>query len=407
MRAALFYIMRRGFFLIKLLAKLYIKDSENYSDGKVRSAYGYLCGIVGIVINILLFGGKFVAGFISGSVAVTADAFNNLSDAGSSVISLIGFRLASQKPDPEHPFGHGRFEYIASFIISMVIIMMGFELGKDSVGKIVTPEEVEYSALTFAVLGISILAKFYMFIYNRSVGKKIDSTTLKATAMDSISDTVSTFAVLLSAVLTVSTGIVIDGWVGLAVAGFVMFAGISSAKETIDSLLGTPPEEEFCKQVEDIVLSHDGMIGIHDMIVHNYGPGRVFISLHAEVPSDGNFVDIHDTIDNIEHDIMRETGCLATIHMDPVDVRDELTNQMKAKVGEIIAEIDSKITFHDFRMVSGPTHTNVIFDIVVPYNYKYSDEKIVEIIAEKIHESDERFFAVIDVDKDFTAHQHA
>ena len=244
-----------------------------------------------------------------------------------------------------------------------------------------------------------------MFIYNRSVGKKIDSLTLRATATDSISDTVSTIAVLVSAILTVKTGIMIDGLVGLAVAGFIMFAGISSAKETIDSLLGTPPDEEFCKTVEDIVLSHDGMIGIHDMIVHNYGPGRVFISLHAEVPSDGNFVDIHDTIDNIEHDIMRETGCLATIHMDPVDVRDELTNQMKAKVGEIISEIDEQITFHDFRMVSGPTHTNVIFDIVIPYNYKYSDEEIVSIIADKIHETDDRFFAVIDVDKDFVDHK--
>ncbi|MBQ2794717.1 MAG: cation transporter [Oscillospiraceae bacterium] len=391
--------------MIKLLAKFFIKDNKNYTDQKVRSAYGYLCGILGIAINILLFGGKFMAGAISGSVAVTADAFNNLSDAGSSAISLIGFRLASQKPDPHHPFGHGRFEYIASLIISMVIILMGFELGKDSVGKIVAPVDVEYSALTFAILGISILAKFYMFLYNRSIGKKIDSSTLKATATDSISDTVSTFAVLVSAVLCEAFDIMIDGWVGLVVAGFIMFAGISSAKETIDSLLGTAPDEEFCKKVQDIVLSHDGMIGIHDMIVHNYGPGRVFISLHAEVPSDGNFVDIHDTIDNIEHDIMNETGCLATIHMDPVDVRDEETAKMRAKVAEIIKETDEKISFHDFRMVSGPTHTNVIFDIVVPHDYKLSDGEIAKLIADKIHAHNEKYFAVIDVDKDFTAHQ--
>ncbi|MBR3953081.1 MAG: cation transporter [Oscillospiraceae bacterium] len=391
--------------MIKLLSKIFIKDNENYSKPEVRFAYGYLCGAVGIVINIILFAGKFAAGFISGSMAVVADAFNNLSDAGSSAISLIGFRLASQKPDPHHPFGHGRFEYISSLIISIIIITMGFSLGRDSIALIIKPEKVEYSALTFIILGISIAAKLYMFLYNRIVGKKINSASLKATAMDSISDAVSTFTVLASAILTVKTGIIIDGWVGLAVSGFIVFAGFSGAKETVDSLLGTPPEEDFCQKIEEIVLSREGMIGIHDMIVHNYGPGRVFISLHAEVPSDGNFVDIHDTIDNIERDIMREVGCLATIHMDPVDVRDELTASLKGQVGKIIAGIDEKISFHDFRIVSGPTHTNVIFDIVVPYDYKYSDEEIVNIIAEKINLENENCFAVIDVDHDFIEHR--
>ena len=390
--------------MIKLLSKIFIKENENYLNPDVRSAYGYLCGTVGIVINIILFAGKFAAGFISGSMAVMADAFNNLSDAGSSVISLIGFRLASQKPDPHHPFGHGRFEYISSLIISVIIITMGFSLARDSLGKIINPEEVEYTTLTFAVLGVSILAKLYMFLYNRSIGKKINSSSLKATAMDSISDTVSTFAVLVSAIFTVYTGIVIDGWVGLAVSGFIMFAGFSSAKETIDSLLGTPPEADFCREIEEIVLSHEGMIGIHDMIVHNYGPGRVFISLHAEVPSDGNFVEIHDTIDNIERDIMNMTGCLATIHMDPIDVRDERTARYKDGVAKLLGEIDEEISFHDFRTVSGPTHTNLIFDIVVPYNYKYDDEEIVSIIAGKIHERNETCFAVINVDHDFINH---
>ena len=393
-----------AFFMIELLSKIFIKDNKNYSNQEVRSAYGYLCGIVGIVINLLLFAGKFAAGFISGSMAVTADAFNNLSDAGSSVIALIGFRLASQKPDPHHPFGHGRFEYIASLVISIIIITMGFSLGRDSVLKIINPEEIEYSVLTFVILGVSILAKFYMFIYNRSVGKKINSASLKATAMDSISDTVSTFAVLVSALFTVHTGIVIDGWVGLVVSGFIMFAGCSSAKETIDSLLGTPPDEDFCNEIEEIVLSHEGMIGIHDMIVHNYGPGRVFISLHAEVPSDGNFVEIHDTIDNIERDIMNMTGCLATIHMDPVDTRDEKTARYKEELGKLLSEIDEDISFHDFRTVSGPTHINLIFDIVVPYAYKYSDEEIVDLISEKIHERNETCFAVINVDHDFVNH---
>ena len=390
--------------MIKFLAKIFIKDSENVTDQRVRSAYGYLCGAVGIVLNILLFVGKFAAGTLSGSVAVTADAFNNLSDAGSSVISLIGFRLASQKPDPHHPFGHGRFEYIASLVISIIIIVMGFELGKSSFEKIVRPEPVEYSALTFVILAVSILVKLYMFLYNRSTGKRIDSSTMRATAMDSISDAVSTTAVLVSSVIAFFTSVSVDGWMGLAVAAFILFTGFQSAKETVDSLLGAPPEKEFVDEVANIVLSHDGIIGIHDMIVHNYGPGREFVSLHAEVPSDGNMVEIHDTIDNIEHDILQEMGCLATIHMDPVDVRDEFTANVKKRVKVIIEAIDPVITFHDFRMVSGTTHTNVIFDIVVPYGYKLSDEEVVKRISDAIHESDENLFAVIEVDKDFAGH---
>ncbi len=390
--------------MIKFLAKIFIKDSENVTDQRVRSAYGYLCGAVGIVLNILLFVGKFAAGTLSGSVAVTADAFNNLSDAGSSVISLIGFRLASQKPDPHHPFGHGRFEYIASLVISIIIIVMGFELGKSSYEKIVGPEPVEYSALTFVILAVSILVKLYMCLYNRSAGKRIDSSTMRATAMDSISDAVSTTAVLVSSMIAFFTSVSVDGWMGLAVAAFILFTGFQSAKETVDSLLGAPPEKEFVDEVANIVLSHDGIIGIHDMIVHNYGPGREFVSLHAEVPSDGNMVEIHDTIDNIEHDILQEMGCLATIHMDPVDVRDEFTANVKKRVKEIIEAIDPVITFHDFRMVSGPTHTNVIFDIVVPYGYKLSDEEVVKRISDAIHESDENLFAVIEVDKDFAGH---
>ncbi len=387
--------------MIKFLAKIFIKNGEDFSNQKVRSAYGYLCGAVGIFLNVCLFAGKIFAGTLSGSMAVTADAFNNLSDAGSSVISLIGFRLASQKPDPHHPFGHGRFEYIASFIISIIIIIMGFELGKSSIEKIISPEQVEYSALTFGILGISILVKLYMFIYNRNTGKKIDSSTMKATAIDSISDAVSTTAVFFSAIIAYFTNAVVDGWMGLAVAVFILFTGGQSAKETIDSLLGTPPEQEFINKIGDIVMSHDEIIGIHDMMVHNYGPGRSFVSLHAEVPSDSDMVKIHDTIDNIEHDILHEMGCLATIHMDPVDIHDEFTAKVKNRVKAVIENFDPIISFHDFRMVSGPTHTNVIFDIVVPYGYKLTDEEVKKIIAKAIHKSDENLFAVIEVDKDF------
>ena len=391
--------------MIKLLAKIFIKDSQNTADSKVRVAYGYLCGAVGIALNILLFAGKTIAGTISGSVPVTADAFNNLSDAGSSIISLIGFRLASQKPDPHHPFGHGRFEYIASLIISIIIVLMGFELGKSSFEKIVAPQAVEYSAVTFAVLGVSVLVKLYMFFYNNSVGKKIDSATMRATAMDSISDAVSTGAVLISAVIAMFTNLALDGWMGLVVAAFIMVTGFKSAKETIDSLLGTPPSPEFVKQIEDMALQYDDIIGVHDMIVHNYGPGRTFVSLHAEVPSDGDIVAIHDTVDNAEREIAKELGCLVTIHMDPVDVHDEHTAQLREKVSEIIKQINPDITFHDFRVVSGPTHTNLIFDIVSPMDCGLSDQELADTIADKIHKCNESYFAVINVDKDFASYQ--
>lgn len=391
--------------MIKLLAKIFIKDSQNTADSKVRVAYGYLCGAVGIALNILLFAGKIIAGTISGSVAVTADAFNNLSDAGSSIISLIGFRLASQKPDPHHPFGHGRFEYIASLIISIIIVLMGFELGKSSFEKIVAPQAVEYSAVTFAVLGVSVLVKLYMFFYNNSVGKKIDSATMRATAMDSISDAVSTGAVLISAVIAMFTNLALDGWMGLLVAAFIMVTGFKSAKETIDSLLGTPPSPEFVKQIEDMALQYDDIIGVHDMIVHNYGPGRTFVSLHAEVPSDGDIVAIHDTVDNAEREIAKELGCLVTIHMDPVDVHDEHTAQLRENVSEIIKQINPDITFHDFRVVSGPTHTNLIFDIVSPMDCGLSDQELADTIADKIHQCNESYFAVINVDKDFASYQ--
>ena len=391
--------------MIKLLAKIFIKDSQNTADSKVRVAYGYLCGAVGIALNILLFAGKIIAGTISGSVAVTADAFNNLSDAGSSIISLIGFRLASQKPDPHHPFGHGRFEYIASLIISIIIVLMGFELGKSSFEKIVAPQAVEYSAVTFAVLGASVLVKLYMFFYNNSVGKKIDSATMRATAMDSISDAVSTGAVLISAVIAMFTNLALDGWMGLVVAVFIMVTGFKSAKETIDSLLGTPPSPEFVKQIEDMALKYDDIIGVHDMIVHNYGPGRTFVSLHAEVPSDGDIVAIHDTVDNAEREIAKELGCLVTIHMDPVDVHDEHTAQLRERVSEIIKQINPDITFHDFRVVSGPTHTNLIFDIVSPMDCGLSDQELADTIADKIHQCNESYFAVINVDKDFASYQ--
>ncbi len=387
--------------MVELLSRFFIPDRTNYQLPAVRTAYGTLCGALGIVLNLLLFAGKFLAGTLSGSVAVTADAFNNLSDAGSSFISMAGFKLASQKPDPEHPFGHGRFEYIASFVISILILVMGFELGKSSLEKIREPEAVEYSILTFVILGVSVAVKLYMYLYNKKTGEKIQSASMKATAMDSVSDAVSTTAVLLSALISLHFSIQLDGWMGLVVAGFILYTGYQSAKETINSILGEAPDPEFVAKIRSIVLSHEHILGIHDMIVHNYGPGRSFVTLHAEVPSDGDIVAMHDVVDHIEWDIYEETGCLATIHMDPLDTRDEETNREREEVRRILAELDPIITFHDFRMVSGPTHTNVIFDVVVPYGYALSDRELSGKIADRIHEENERIFAVITVDKDF------
>lgn len=390
--------------MIELLAKIFVKNRDLMSEQQLRSAYGYICGAFGIFLNVMLFAGKFFAGIISGSVAVSADAFNNLSDAGSSAISLIGFKLAAKKPDPGHPFGHGRYEYIASLLISALIIVMGFELGKSSVEKIINPSKAEYSVLVYVILAVSILVKFYMFYYNRNVGKKISSSSMNATAMDSISDAVSTAAVLLSAFIAGFTDIPIDGFAGLAVTIFILSTGISSIKDTISVLLGEPPEREFVEEIEDIVMSHDNIIGIHDMIVHDYGPGRVFVTLHAEVPADGDIVKMHDTIDNVEREIYEKMNCLATIHMDPIDVSDGLTSEIRSHVSDILNDIDPCISFHDFRIVSGPTHTNLIFDVVVPNGYRISDNELSLLIAKRINEWNEKYFSVITVDKDFVGY---
>ena len=301
--------------MITLLSKLLIKDYTNYTSPAVRSRYGMLCGAVGIFLNILLFAGKLIAGTMTGSIGITADAFNNLSDAGSSVITLVGFRLSDTKADKEHPFGHGRFEYIAGLIVSMAIILMGFELGKTSIDKIMHPESVTFSFLAVGILLISIATKLYMYFYNTGVGKKIDSAAMRATAMDSFSDVAATSMVLLSMLIGKWTGWNIDGYAGLLVALFIGYTGIRAAKETISPLLGQQPAREFVEKIETIVMEQDGVIGVHDLVVHDYGPGRRMISLHAEVPADGDMILLHDTVDNLEKLLSKECGCEAVINM--------------------------------------------------------------------------------------------
>ena len=385
--------------MITLLSKLIIKNYKEFENPNVRLKYGILCGAVGILFNILLFTGKLIAGTLTGSIGITADAFNNLSDAGSSTITLVGFRLSGTKADKEHPFGHGRFEYIAGLIVSMAILLMGFELGKTSIDKIIHPEAVTFSYLAVGVLIVTILTKLYMFFYNRSIGKKIDSAAMRATALDSFSDVTATSVVLLSMLIGKWTGWKIDGYAGLLVAMFIGYTGIRAAQETVSPLLGQSPTQEFVEKIEHIVMEQDGVIGVHDLVVHDYGPGRRMISLHAEVPADGNLILLHDAVDNLEKLLRNECGCEAVIHMDPVEMNNTETNRLRTETRAILAQIDERLTLHDFRVVSGPTHTNLVFDVVVPFGFSMTDEAVRSAISDRIHTLEGNCYAVIDIDK--------
>lgn len=387
--------------MINLLAARLIPNHDNAEDRGVRHAYGVLCGAMGIALNILLFVFKSLAGVISGSIAITADAFNNLSDAGSSVVTLLGFKLAAQKPDRDHPFGHGRMEYISGLVVSMVILLMGFELIKTSVQKIITPEPVAFRPVILLILIASVGVKLYMAAYNRTIGKRIGSAAMLATATDSLSDCLATLAALLSTVVGHFFSISIDGWCGVVVACFILWAGINAVKETIDPLLGQPPTQEFVDEVERRVLCHGEITGVHDLIVHDYGPGRRFISLHAEVSADGDMRALHDVIDTAERELSEEMGCLATIHMDPLEQNDSLTMQTRERVATIVRLIDPSITIHDFRMVTGPTHTNVIFDAVVPHSCTLSEREMTERVEAGVRALDGNYFAVVKIEKSF------
>lgn len=388
--------------MITILTKLFIKDKENTSSPEVRQAYGMLCGAAGICFNLLLFGGKFLAGYLSHSIAITADAFNNLSDAGSSVITLLGFHMAGQKPDPDHPFGHGRIEYISGLVVSIIILIMAFELIQTSFQKIFRPEDLTCSPLIILILLASIAVKCYMAFYNRRIGRRISSAAMTATATDSLSDAISTTAVLAATLVSYFTGLHIDGYCGVLVGLFICYAGISAARDTISPLLGQAPDPAFVKEIQSIVLSYEGIIGIHDLIVHNYGPGRILISLHAEVPSDGDILTLHDMIDLIEHELRSKLNCDAVIHMDPICTGDEETNRLKEIVTGYIKEIDDSLSLHDFRIVRGPTHTNIIFDLVAPYHFAMTDSQLVEAVTARIREENKTYYTVIEVDKQYT-----
>ena len=386
--------------MIQLLAKIFIKNQEDVENPKVRQAYGVLCGTVGIVLNILLFAGKWLAGFLSGSIAITADAFNNLSDAGSSVLTLIGFHLSGQKPDEKHPFGHGRMEYISGLFVSVAILIMAVELIQSSVHKLIHPEAIEGSPLILAILMVSVCVKVYMAYYNKKIGKKINSAAMAATAADSMSDTIATSAVLFSTVISMAAGVNLDGWCGLLVGVFILYSGVQALKDTVDPLLGQAPDKELVEQIRTLVTSYPVVQGIHDMMIHDYGPGRRIVSLHAEVDAKGDILKIHDEIDNIERQLRENLNCHATIHMDPVEADNEEVKKLRLQTARLIAEMNLNLSIHDFRVVKGETHTNLIFDVVVPFECPLKDSEVIEKIEEGIQQYPGNYYAVIQIDRD-------
>lgn len=387
--------------MFSLLVRRCIPNSTDSHDPEVRRRCGMLSGLVGIVLNLLLCTGKFLAGLLSDSIAITADAFNNLSDAGSSLITFLGCRLAGKKPDREHPFGYGRMETIAGFVVALLVILMGLELGKSSVEKIMHPAPVQSGALVVGILIASILVKLYMFLYNRSYGRKMDSSAMRVTATDSLSDAASTAVVLASVLVSRLTGWNIDGWCGVLVAVAVLWAGCGAAKDTISALLGGPPDPALVKQIEEIVLSYDEIHGIHDLVIHDYGLGRLLISLHAEVPADENVLTLHDAIDRAELELADRLGCEAVIHMDPIDTNDDAVNEKRHQVEAVIREIDPNVTIHDFRMVPGDTHTNLIFDAVVPPEFDRSADELRRDIETRVREKWPDCQCVIHMDRSY------
>lgn len=390
--------------LTKLLVKWFVRDYQNTADPKVRAAYGKLGGIVGIILNLLLFGAKLAGAYIIGSIAVRADAFNNLSDAASSVIALVTVVLSCKPADRRHPFGHERLEYVSSMIVSFLILIVGYDLAKSSVEKIISPAGESYAQneliLVLVILAAAVLCKLMMFFFFRRLGKMIDSEVLRATSMDSISDATATGAVLISTVITMLTGVDLDAYMGLLVAGFILYTGIRILNETKNSILGEPPTDDTVKQIEGILHRYPDVLGIHDMTVHSYGPNRQMVTLHAEVDGQKNVFDTHDMIDNIERTIKQELNIDCTIHMDPITVGDEVTDELKAATVAAVKTVDERINIHDFRCVIGATHTNLIFDTAVPFEVKQTDEDLCSAIQAAITQHmGEAYYSVVTVDR--------
>ena len=387
--------------MTKLLIRLFVRDSNNIKDAAVRVRYGYLGSVTGIVLNILLFAGKLIAGIISGAISVTADAFNNLSDAGSSIVSLVGFKMAAQPADEEHPFGHGRMEYVSGLIISFLILLMGFELAHESVLKMISPKDIRFSWLTLCILIASVLVKLWMGLFNLTLGKRINSTSMKATAADSISDCISTSAVIVAMLVFYFAGVNIDSIIGLLVALFILYNGVKTFRESLTPLLGTKPDKEFVDEITASVEKYPDIVGTHDLIVHDYGVGNLIISMHAEVPMQMEFNAAHELIDMIEDELKKKYNCLVTIHMDPVAVNDERVMAVKAQVSEVVRNIDSRMSIHDFRMTDGRDRVNLIFDLVVPFGLGMTDAQVRENVSARVSALDKAYCCVISIDREY------
>lgn len=387
--------------MTELLIKLFVKDYDKKDDAKVHERYGKFSGIVGVATNLLLFVIKIITGLVFHSIAITADAINNLSDSASSIVTLVGFKLAGKPADAEHPYGHARIEYLSGLIVSFSILTLGLQLAQSSIGKIQHPEAAEFSYLTIGVLIVSILIKIWQALFYRKVGRTIGSATIAATAADSRNDVFATSTVLIGTVITRLTGFNLDGFMGLAVAVFIMVSGVKLIIATSNPLLGVAPSKELVDEIYEKIMSYDGILGIHDLNVHNYGPMRCFASVHCEVSAAQDIMVSHDIIDNIERDFLREKGIHLVIHLDPIVTNDPKTNELKEHVYNIIKEISPQISMHDFRVVWGTTHSNLIFDICDPFEFGMSDAELTNLIAEKIHDIDPTYHAVITVDHDY------
>lgn len=386
----------------KLLIKLFVRDYENTEDPKVRESYGKFAGVVGIISNLFLCIMKILIGVFSGSIAIIADGINNMADASSSIITLVGFRLASKPEDEDHPYGHARIEYLTGLFVSILIIVLGVQLFKTSLEKIFDPDTLEFSYITIITLVIAIAVKLWQSLFNISIGKKINSLTLIATGADSRNDVIATSAVLVSVLVVKFTGLQIDGYMGCLVALFIIWSGIQLVRDTISPLLGEAPDDDLVKAITETVNKEPGILGIHDLMVHNYGPRKIFASIHVEVDADGDLMKSHDMIDNIERIVKESLRIEFVIHMDPVKTNDPLIHRMKAVISEAFAPLDGVENIHDFRIVPGPTHTNIIFDVVLSMDCRYTEKEIQKIADDTVKAIDDNYFVVITFDRAYT-----